>query len=240
MHFHGRNALFFFLFSHVLIAAQWDTPFTSDVRAVMVESRSIKVDEGESVRVLLAEHKYTFDKLGRSRVVFRNVYRLTAAEVPDDWATIEQSYAPWYEERPTLKARVITPDGAVHWLDEKTIADLPASEISTTTFSDRRVLRAPLPAVRADSIVEVEINLREKLPLLDAGVTRRVFVPDHVPVQFFRLVIEAPASLPIRTVARNIDSAKLKQTEDKAGRRWQWGLVHSPPSKIGNGIFRQM
>ena len=70
---------------------------------------------------------------------------------------------PWHEVRPTFHARVITPDSAVHPLDSNTVTDAPAKENEDNVFSDRRVMRAPLPAIAPGSLVEEEETSTELL-----------------------------------------------------------------------------
>ena len=74
-------------------------------------------------------------------------------------AAIEREYAPWHERKRDLRARAITPDGAVHWVDAKTIAESPTLQFDNTIFSDNRVLRAPIPGIVAGAVVEYELTV---------------------------------------------------------------------------------
>ena len=86
------------------------------------------------------------------------------------------NWEPWHEERPTIKVRVITPDYAVHELDPKTVTDASAREDASNLYSDRRVLRAPLPAIAPGSVVEEEFVVQETAPFFAAGTVQRIFL----------------------------------------------------------------
>ena len=131
----------------------------------------------------------------------------------DEWASVEQEFQPWHESKPELRARVIDMNGAVHWLEPKTIADSPAEEFDEAIFSDRRVIRAPLPAVAVGSVIEYEITLRETAPLLDAGEARRITIYDGVPIQHFQLSLSAPKSIPIQVVSKLIPDSAIHRRE---------------------------
>jgi len=96
---------------------------------------------------------------------------------------------------PTMRRRVITDDGAIHWLDAKTIADSPSAEYDANTFSDRRIVRAPLPAVCPGAVIEYEIILRETSALLDTGEARRITIFDGSLFNDFEFIEAAKACL---------------------------------------------
>ncbi len=89
------------------------------------------------------------------------VFKVLTQKGAEEWDSVSISWEPWHEERPIIKARVITPDYAVHELDAKTITDAPAREDDSSLYSDRLVLRAPLPAIAPGSVVEEEFVLPE-------------------------------------------------------------------------------
>jgi tetratricopeptide (TPR) repeat protein len=198
-------------------AQPWDTGFNKDTRAVMEAASRVVSPKDQSVVVLLEDHRYTIDREGRTASTIRKVYRILKEDAIEDWASVEHDYQPWYEQLPQIRARVIGSDGAIHWLDAKTIADSPAREFDASIFSDSRVLRAPLPAIHVGSIVEYEIAIREKLPLLDAGVTRRITVIDSVPHERLHVLIEADSAIELRTVGRLIPETAIRRKQTSTG-----------------------
>ena len=192
----------------------WDAPFTGDPRAILEAAKLILVPDEQSVIVLLEQHHYVIDENGRIISKVRKVVRIVTEQGAEEWSSIEQEYQPWHESKPEMRARVIGADGTVHWLDGQTIADSPASEYDQTIFSDRRVVRAPLPAVGVGTVVEYEIVARETAPLFNAGEARRVTIFDSVPVRRFQLSIEAAQSVLLKTVTKLIPESAIQRSHN--------------------------
>src|SRR5437899_1039144 len=117
-------------------AEPWDVPFAGDVHTMLQAAKGVSVPEDQSILVLLEQHSYIIDENGRIASTIRKVYRIVKEEAVDDWSSVEQEYQPWRENKPEIRARVITEDGVVHWLDAKTMADSPSLE-----YEDRKSTR---------------------------------------------------------------------------------------------------
>jgi tetratricopeptide (TPR) repeat protein len=217
-------------------AEPWDTPFASDTRAQIKAARDIPVPDDQGVVILLEQHKYVIDENGRTVFTIRKVYRILKEDAIEDWSSIEQEYQPWHQSKPELRARVITEDGAVHWLDPKTIGDSPSTEYDANIFSDRRVARAPLPAIKPGAVIEYEIIVRETSPLLDAGEVRRITINDGIPIQRFRLSIEAPSSVALKTIAGVIPESAIRRSSSGGKTQFEcdWGPLAPRKKFEGN------
>jgi tetratricopeptide (TPR) repeat protein/transglutaminase-like putative cysteine protease len=191
--------------------APWDREFASDVKGILESAKAAPAPADQSVVILLDEQRFSIDRQGRATSTFRKLYRILSQDAVDGWASIEHEYQPWFENRPELRARVITADGAAHTLDPATVAEAPARQFESNVFSDKRILTAPLPAAAKDSVVEYVITVREKAPMLEAGVVRRITVLDTLPLLRFHLVIEADPAIRLRTATRLIADADLKR-----------------------------
>jgi len=192
----------------------WEGPaFSADPAALFVAASSQAVPEGTEALVLIEEERQVFDAKGRKNYAWRTVYRVETDAAVEGWSSIQAAWEPWHQERPVFRARVITPDHVEHWLDPKTIAEVAAREDGRNLFSDRRVLRAPLPAVAAGSVVEEEIEARETAPVFDRGVVGYSYFGQEVPVRQTRVVIEAPTSLPLHYVTRLLPSVTPQKRE---------------------------
>ena len=152
--------------------------------------------------ILLEEGRYEYDSEGRQTFRYRIIFKLLTKAGAEDWSTIERPWAPWEEERPSIRARVIAKDGVVHELDQKTIADAPAREKDDDVLTDRRVVRAPLPAAEPDSIVEEEIVNKQTVVPLDAGKLEYFYFGSSVPVQRTLIRIQLPEKSPFHFKAR--------------------------------------
>ncbi len=219
------------LISGARAAQPWDTPFARDTASIVDAAKGVTAPEGQALVVLLDDQHYSIDSRGRVRSTLRKVYRIFDKEDIEEWTAVEQSYQPWYQQKPLLRARVIGADGAAQWLDPKTIAESPAVEYDSSIFSDRRVVRAPLPNVVPGAVVEYEISVVDKLPLLDAGVVSRITVEDTVPLERFHVLIEADKAIVLRTAAQLIPDSALRRENTKSGARVECELDHLPIRK---------
>ena len=96
-------------------AEPWEVAaFTGDPAAIARAAAKVPGAEDDDVVVLLMEASYSFDEAGRETYTQRLVYRILAAGAHESWSTVEESWEPWHQARPEIRARVITPDGAEH------------------------------------------------------------------------------------------------------------------------------
>jgi tetratricopeptide (TPR) repeat protein len=207
--------LFFLLAGGSYAAQPWDIPFGGDPQAMLEAASSIRASEDAEVEILLEDYHFSIDKSGNLKATFRRVFKALTADAAEEWADLEQAYDPWHEQRPAMRARIITADGGVHWLDPKTIADAPAVQLDSTVFSDRRVVRAPLPSLASGAIVETEITEQETPALSHGGVSRRVTVNRYVAIGRLHVRIEAAKNIALHTVFRQIPDSALKRNETK-------------------------
>jgi tetratricopeptide (TPR) repeat protein/transglutaminase-like putative cysteine protease len=199
-------------------SAPWEgAAFTADAGAIARAAARIDSD-GDDVVVLLMEASYSFDEAGRETFSQRLVYRILSANAHESWSTVEESWEPWHQARPEVRARVITPDGAEHALDPTTLSESSAGGDAPDMFEDGRVLRAPLPATRLGAVVEQQVTVRDTAPFFDGGVVRLHSLDPGMPVRHARLTLEAPAALPLRWVARELPGVSPRE-EVAAGRR---------------------
>ncbi|HJZ99369.1 MAG TPA: DUF3857 domain-containing protein [Candidatus Solibacter sp.] len=178
-----------------------------------------KLEAGSNpATVLLEEARYEFDAQGRRTSRERMIFKVWTKTGAENWAMIERSWAPWLEERPTVRARVITPDGAVHELDPKTIADTGAKDSDQDVLSDRRTWKAPLPAMEAGSIVEQEIVFHETNVSPVPGKVAYYHFGGSVPTERTLVQIRAPESLPLRFKVKLAPQAVVSDTKENGVR----------------------
>lgn len=200
-------------------AQPWDgVPFGADAPTMARAAAKVTGEEGDDVVVLLAEASYSYDAAGRETYSQRLVYKILTATAHESWSTVEESWAPWHQARPEIRARVITPDGAEHLLDRTTITENASAQDSPDMFEDGRVLRAPLPATRPGAVVEQQVTVRDQNSFFEGGVVRLHGLDLGVPVMISRVMLEAPAETPLRWVVRELPEARKKETVT-AGRR---------------------
>jgi len=182
-------------------------PFAAEPAVVLKALDAIPAPDDADVHVLLEEETYQYDPQGRKAHTLRRVYRCLSQTGAEEWSYSEGEWSPWCEERPAIRARVITPDGKAHQLDPKNLVEVPVDQDSHNVYTDRRMLRGPLPAVRAGAVVEEQIVTRETQPFFARGDVDQMLFVAFFPVHKAPLVIEAPAQLPLRHEVRGIELA---------------------------------
>jgi tetratricopeptide (TPR) repeat protein len=199
-------------------AAPWEAqPFTAEPKAVLSAARAAAGDTRADVVVLLDEARYTFDERGRSDLRYKLVYLVLTEAGAREWASVGTLWAPWYEERPVMQARVVTPAGEAHVLDPKTIGEVPVAEDDPELMTDRKRLRAPLPAVVPGAVVEEEVRSVDREPYFAAGTRYRYYLGNGVPTRKARVVVDAPEALALHYLVRGAGGHTVER-ERAAGR----------------------
>jgi tetratricopeptide (TPR) repeat protein len=157
---------------------------------------------GEPVVVLLSDARYSYDESGRETYTHHIVYRLLSSSADESWSTIEERWSPWHQGKPAVRARVITPDGAAHALDPSVLTESGEVEEGPDMFGDGRVLRGPLPATGPGAVVEEEVTVQDTEPFFPFGIVQTHTVGMGVTVLHARVVLEAPAALPLHWITR--------------------------------------
>lgn len=186
------------------------------------------IDLEASVLVLYQGAEYSFDEAGRMTFRRHLIYRPLDQDGLEGWATVGAGWAPWYQDRPTVRARVIAPDGTVRELDESTVVESPTAEISPDIFDDRLELQAPLPGLRIGAVIEELIEVRDREPFFAAGTTDFDYMVSTGHLALGRLVLEAPEELPLRF---RVDKSEIEPEESvgEGRRRLVFTVSDVPP-----------
>jgi len=213
----ARSVIFVILVCTTPLLAQTAVdgpPFSADPAALLAAGK--KADAKDlNVVYLLDEETISFEADGRAKSVFRLIEYIVTADGVDGAGTASAWWAPWYDEKPTIEARVITKDGVVHTLDPKAITEATAEE-QPDIFSDQRVLRAPLPGVAAGAIVERVITIEGRSPITGGGKYGLFMFGSSVPFERQRLVLDAASSVAPRVVNK---SGFEPRTSEENGRK---------------------
>jgi tetratricopeptide (TPR) repeat protein/transglutaminase-like putative cysteine protease len=220
MEWRSKSILFSVVLAAALSHAQTDISrqpaFSASPKALLSAFDGTKADD-QAVTVLLEENLYDFDGssrfTGRHRMIFK-VWNKAGAE---GWAMVRRNWSPWEQERPTVRARVIAPDGTVHEFDPATIADSPVRDGDDDVLTDRRMIKAPLPALEPGSVVEQEITERQTA-VQAQGLVRYFYAGAAVPTQQTRMVIRSPEGLPLRYKVRLMPDISVNDRKDGATR----------------------
>jgi len=154
--------------------------------------------ETNDVTVLLDEERFEFDDTSRFTYRHRLIFKVWTKAGAESWAMVQHNWAPWLGERPVVRARVIAPDGTISELDPKTIADAPVRDGDDEVLTDRRTIRAPLPAMELGSVVEQEIIEKQTKSSFQAGMVHYFDLGFSVPVERSRLQVRVPETVAFR------------------------------------------
>jgi len=213
-------------------ADPWETPFTAEPAAIArAAALTPKAPDGGAT-ILLEEVRVEYDRAGRAKRTYREVYRVETPSAVERWSEWVAAWSPWFQDRPTLRARVITADGQAHELSPSTIEERSVGGHGRELYADGKLLRAPLPAVAAGAVVEAETVTVEHAPLFDAGTVRRFFLGTTVPTRRARLVIDVPTTLPLAHKLVGIAGKKPTRQERDGRVVWtfDWSALEAMPS----------
>jgi transglutaminase-like putative cysteine protease len=200
-------------------ASPWDGPaFSLDPAAALAAAKELSGKEGDDAVYALESDSYRFQADGSAVYRQHVIYKIALKKGVERRSAASCSYQPWRQDRPEIRARVIGQDGAVYNLDPATIADQSRRE-DADVYSDSRILTAPLPGLEPGALVEYEVVLRDRSPLLAAGGAFRAWFGRGVPILERRLSLEYPSSMPLRYELRGPGAAGIKATKASSGGR---------------------
>ena len=164
--------------------------------------------------MLLTDERFTFDEAGRRTFRRHWIYRVVDAAGAEGWNQVLAGWSPWHQGRPTVRARVVTADGAEHRLDPATLSEVSPKSGLDDVFQDRRVLTGPLPSVAPGAVVEELEEVVDRSPLFAAGTSRIQALSLGVPVRRAVVTVEAPAAVPLRYTTSGVpdDAAVLERS----------------------------
>ena len=193
----------------------WDAPaFSLTAEELLAAAEALPPEEGDEVQIFLQEMRIRFDEEGRREAAFRLIYRVLNATGVEGWSGTSGVFKPWHQERPELRSRVISTEGEERWLDPETVGESPLGDESSDILSDRRIVEAPLPAIGIGSLVEESVVTRDTQPYFAGGAVGSFnFARRGLGIHRVRLVIEAPADLPLQHEARLLEDFKYKRSE---------------------------
>lgn len=206
--------------------APWDgPPFSSTAEQMLQAAAAVPVDDDQGVQVLFEGARYLLDEEGRIDYRYRIVYRVDSPESVRGWSRTSRTWRPWFQDRPEIRARVITPDGAVHELDPANLGEYSEAEDGPDVYGNEQTLKGPLPAVEVGAIIEEEHVVRDREPMFVAGTVRTFVFGRKQPVLQQRLVVDAPSSLPLQYKLHRLpDLEPVRETDgDRLRLRFEGG-----------------
>lgn len=195
----------------------WDKAFAGSAQAILKAAEAIPVRDAVDFDTFLRDVRIEVDADKRTQTTQRWVYRLNTQRGLEDRSNARAQWSQWHQDRPKVRARVITPTGEVHELDPKTVSELPAESRDSLVFSDRRVLNAPLPGIGVGSIVELETVSLETAPFFSSGMLRQIVFAGFEPVEKVRVSVDWSLKAPVIVKPEGIKlQGKLSESNGRA------------------------
>ncbi|MEQ1567153.1 MAG: DUF3857 domain-containing protein [Myxococcota bacterium] len=225
-------------------AGAWDT----SPKELLALAR--RADPEESYTVLLDQGTIRVEGDGSVVDTLHQVIGISTATGVDAWSTVSVGWLPEFEDRPTLSARVVSPDGAEHELDPTSFVEATEPGVDPSMVEDTRLLRVVLPQVAVGSVIEIESVRRDHHPLGAQGRAWFVPLPSLDPTVRRERTYDVPESTPLRWSIDEPDPRLKVDVSDKRarGRRvirfeqkepteWEW-RPDLPPGVFGAPVFR--
>lgn len=172
----------------------------------LLAARDAVEDPHEFIDILLQEQVWRFDEEGRRTRIYRLVWVPRTEEAVRLWGGVTAYWRPWREERPEVRARVITDSGEVHELDPSTLTEQTSETESVTIYSTDKELVGPLPQVTVGAVVEQEIVVAGTAELDDGGLSTMFAASwETATLQHIHVRVEAPTSLDLDWMASEPD-----------------------------------
>lgn len=200
-------------------AALDEPPFTAPA-SELLELGNAAPAADEAI-VLREDHELTFDDDGRRRRRMRMVFVVKNDVAATTWREIRQEWRTSHQDRPTLDARAIAPDGTVAQLAATSITDEPWATSKSGAHSDRRELVVTLPELQRGSVVEYELIVQDREPLLGTTTGYFISLGGSVPVSSTRVTVSAPSRLAVRVQPQKMPKVKIARQVVRGRVTWK-------------------
>ncbi|WP_257458036.1 DUF3857 domain-containing protein [Archangium lipolyticum] len=184
------------------------------------------------VEVLVEEGRYEEIGPNRWRTTTHRVFRILNEAGIQTWAETRADWSPWRQSRPKIRARVISPQGQEHWLDPQTLHEATVEDSTPNLYTDQRLLRAPLPALRVGSLVEEESVVEDTQAFFEAGIIEHFYFANTVPVRKVRLLIDAEPSTQLSLRVRGLPLEPVPQHQGSRKRLFFEGGPYAPVTPL--------
>lgn len=175
-----------------------------------------------------------FNKNGTHTRQFKRRYRILNAYGAEKWNYVIISYKNWYQYKPGISAKVVSPDGKSHILDPKTISEQANHQDDDLIYNDTKTLKAPLPAIEIGSIVDEEYSYKTRIPLCKAGNNFYRQINGELPVGKATIVISYPAGTRFVYKLNNISiKPVIRKSAEMVTYTFNFGKIDGIPEEPG-------
>jgi tetratricopeptide (TPR) repeat protein len=204
--------LLFILGIPCFAAEVWTLPlFSSDAALVFDTAQKFAVPPSANVYLIDLNVRIRVDPTGRESEVQRFVFWVSTEAGAKTLANLSTMWLAWRQEKPLLRARVITPDKQAHMLDPATVTEAGVRG-TNQVYSDSKILQAPLPAITPGSVVECEIEVADREAVMPGQRFDRY--PVTFPYPIHHAVVEVEGGVSLRAAALGFEKLDRKESKD--------------------------
>lgn len=180
---------------------------------------------GEEALVLREDDHSEFDEQGRRTRTLRRVLAFYAGH---DESALRESWLPSLEDKPRIRARLISAGGAVRDLSPELVTDAPMID-DEDGVSERRVAALRLPAIKPGDVLEYQQIVHQFRLLAGSGISDTVTLGSPSRTLSTRISVSAPRALPLKVIPVGLPRGARPSLREGARRVWSLDLGTLPP-----------
>ncbi len=228
-----RLFVLFLLAGPACLAETWPLPlFTSDPRSVLAAAAHYQAPEDTPALILDCSVSAQIDEAGRLQEVTRLVTKVMRVQGIEPVQTLSLPWSLARENRPVVRARVITSDGQAHPLDDS--GQLEKEPPNIHAVGAVKLLSISLPDVDIDSVVELEIQNSDREAALPGGRFGTLSLEERLPIAHFKASITSLSSADLHVETRSFPGAKITSEPSPKGHLTLVEASGFQPHPIGN------
>ena len=200
--------LFLMLSGSACLGQTWTLPlFSSDPHAVLTAAARYSAPEDRAALILDYSISAQIDESGKLQKTTRIVTKVLRVQGIDQVQHVSLAWSLARENKPVVKARVITSDGQQHLLDDGRTAERDPS--GPGAAGAVKLLFVSLPDVDIDSVVELQILEGDREPAFPGGRLAALTIPPELLIVHFKASITSLSPADLRVETRSFPGAKV-------------------------------
>lgn len=210
----------------------WTLPlFTSAPAAVLADASRYGAPENADAAVLDYFVYVQINASGGMKETTRMITRVLRLQGVQSTRQVNIGWLGWREDRPRIRARVITNDGKAHVLQDASIKDVSLPAGAADARMQAHLLSAVLPGVDFDSVIELETEQTDRELAYPGGRWGEIRLDARNPIYHFSATFHSDSTATLRVEPRGLVNAMKWTTPAPAGHEITVDVVRLPPAQ---------
>ncbi|HVM47218.1 MAG TPA: DUF3857 domain-containing protein [Candidatus Acidoferrum sp.] len=226
----------FLCVSVVLALAACAPVFAQDATDDSADEQERDADAG--YRYLLKEVSTSINSKGFKTMRIHNRIEIQKPHAVDVVGDVSIPYNAFRSEARVVKAFTRTADGRTVPLQKEAVRDLTPEDVSSyQMYTDVHQLTFSMPALAKGAIMDYEVEIGEKKPVMPGEFWVSEFLDSGVPVCTSRVTVTFPAKREVRIVATNLTAQALAADVTTGNMRTlTWEMKNVPALEYESGM----